>query len=206
MVSLHHSYHRKCIDFDDHQCYFLKMLASYSSHSYLIIGMDSSQNFPRAGSKFGIFWIGGCGEMERDIRCTVSEVSEPTASSSQNSLTGALVASSSQNSLTGTGVASSSQNSMTGGCGSCGSDPTTTGGETEGILGSDLTCGEAAGSAENSEAGKISLVCLREEDIPGASLNGWQPSQLHVVELKRWLKCRGATTAGKKADLVKRLE
>ena len=36
----------------------------------------------------------------------------------------------------------------------CGSDPTTTGGETEGILGSDL---EAAGSAENSEAGKISL-------------------------------------------------
>ena len=74
--------------------------------------------------------------MERDIRCTVSEVSEPTASSSQNSLTGALVASSSQNSLTGTGVASSSQNSMTGGCGSCGSDPTTTGGETEGILGS----------------------------------------------------------------------
>ena len=63
MVSLHHSYHRKCIDFDDHQCYFLKMLASYSSHSYLIIGMDSSQNFPRAGSKFGIFWIGGCGEM-----------------------------------------------------------------------------------------------------------------------------------------------
>ena len=65
--------------------------------------------------------------MERDIRCTVSEVSEPTASSSQNSLTGALVTSSSQNSLTGTGVASSSQNSMTGGCGSCGSDPTTTG-------------------------------------------------------------------------------
>ena len=114
MVSVHHSYHRKCIDFDDHQCYFLKMLASYSSHSYLIIGMDSSQNFPRAGSKFGIFWIGGCGEMERDILCTVSEVSEPTASSSQNSLTGALVASSSQNSLTGTGVASSSQNSMTG--------------------------------------------------------------------------------------------
>ena len=42
-----------------------------------------------------------------------SEVSEPTASSSQNSLTGALVASSSH-SLTGTGVASSSQNSMTG--------------------------------------------------------------------------------------------
>ena len=32
------------------------------------------------------------------------------------------------------------------------------------------------------------------------------PSQLHVVELKRWLKCRGATTAAKKQDLVKRLK
>ena len=53
---------------------------------------------------------------------------------------------------------------------------------------------------------KFHSVCLREEDIPGASLNGRQPSQLHVVELKCWLKCRGATTAGKKADLVKRLE
>ena len=78
--------------------------------------------------------------MERDIRCTVSEVSEPTASSSQNS-------------LTGTGVASSSQNSMTGGCGSCGSDPTTTGGETEGILGSDLTCGEAALKGKKAQRG-----------------------------------------------------
>ena len=28
---------------------------------------------------------------------------------------------------------------------------------------------------------------------------------IHVVELKRWLKCRGATTAGRKEDLVKRL-
>ena len=42
MVSLHHSYHRKCIDFDDHQCYFLKMLASYSSHSYLQFGNISA--------------------------------------------------------------------------------------------------------------------------------------------------------------------
>ena len=104
--------------------------------------MGSLQNFPCAGSKFGIFSIGGFGEMERGSQCMVSEL---TASSSQNSLTGGLVASSSQNSLTGTQVASSSQNSTAGGCGSCG----TTIEETEGILGSDLTCGEAGGTSQN---------------------------------------------------------
>ena len=45
-----------------------------------------------------------------------------------------------------------------------------------------------------------------EDDIPGASLNGRDPSELHVVELKRWLKCRGANQSGRKADLVKRLD
>ncbi len=47
-----------------------------------------------------------------------SDVDEPSASSSQNSLTGTLAASSSQNSLTGSLVAGSSQNPTTGGCGS----------------------------------------------------------------------------------------
>ena len=153
--------------------------------------------------KLGIFSIGVCGEMERGSHCTVSEL---TASSSQNWLTGGLVASSSQNSLTGTQVASSSQNSMVGGCGSCGSDLTTIE-ETGGIIGSDLTSGEAGGSTQNySEVDTTSLVSLREEYIPGASLNSRHPSQLHVVVLKRWLKCRDATTAGRKEDLVKRLE
>ena len=45
-----------------------------------------------------------------------------------------------------------------------------------------------------------------EDDIPGASLNGRDPSELHVVELKQWLKCRGANQSGRKADLVKRLD
>ena len=45
---------------------------------------------------------------------------------------------------------------------------------------------------------------LRKENIPGASLNGHKPSDLHVVELKHWLKCRGATTSGRKQGLVKR--
>ena len=46
-------------------------------------------------------------------------------------------------------------------------------------------------------------MILVESDIPGASLDGWDPSKLHVVELKRWLKCRGASLSGRKADLVK---
>ena len=118
--------------------------------------MGSLQNFPRASSKFDIFSIGGCGEMDRGSQCTVIEL---TTSSSQNLLTGGLVASSSQNSLTGTQVARSSrQNSTAGGCGSCGSDLTTIE-ETEGILVSDLTCGQAGGPSQNySEVDKLNNV------------------------------------------------
>ena len=66
--------------------------------------------------------------------------------------------------------------------------------------------GAAASSFQNSQTGSSTdQPILREEDIPGALLNGREPSQLHVVELKRWLKCRGATTSGRKQDLVKRL-
>ena len=54
--------------------------------------------------------------------------------------------------------------------------------------------------------GRSYLVTLTAEHDPGASLNIHDPRQLHVVELKKWLKCRGATTAGKKQDLVKRLK
>ena len=46
-------------------------------------------------------------------------------------------------------------------------------------------------------------MILGESDIPGALLDGRDPSELHVVELKRWLKCRGANLSGRKADLVK---
>ena len=70
----------------------------------------------------------------------------------------------------------------------------------------DLACGEVVSFSGNySEAGSNTIICLREEGVPGASLNGRDPSQFHVVELKRWLRCRGATTAGRKEDLVKRL-
>jgi len=33
---------------------------------------------------------------------------------------------------------------------------------------------------------------LTEDNIPGASLSGRNPSELHLQELKHWLKCRGA--------------
>lgn len=42
------------------------------------------------------------------------------------------------------------------------------------------------------------------EDVPGASLAGRNPQTLKVAELQRWLQCRGASTKGKKADLVLR--
>ena len=46
---------------------------------------------------------------------------------------------------------------------------------------------------------------LSEQDIPGASLNGKKPGQLNVVQLKRWLACRGAPMSEKKPQLIERL-
>ena len=57
---------------------------------------------------------------------------------------------------------------------------------------------------QNSQQGNRSSIQLSEKDIPGVSLCGRDPSELHVVELKHWLKCRGANTTGRKPDLVKR--
>ena len=48
------------------------------------------------------------------------------------------------------------------------------------------------------------ILMLTETDIPGASLNGKSPNQLTVVQLKRWLVCRGAPISGKKSDLIER--
>ena len=45
------------------------------------------------------------------------------------------------------------------------------------------TCELAASSSQNSLPGCSSLVCLREEDVPGVSLNERETSQLHIVEL-----------------------
>ena len=45
-------------------------------------------------------------------------------------------------------------------------------------------------------------MALEEKDIPGAC--GWDPSELKILQLKRWLACRGAPLKGKKSDLVAR--
>ena len=42
---------------------------------------------------------------------------------------------------------------------------------------------------------------LREEDIPGASLNGCEPSQLHVVELKHWVSAELLQQLGRSRTL-----
>jgi len=45
---------------------------------------------------------------------------------------------------------------------------------------------------------------LSENDIPGMSLDGKQPSELNLTQLKRWLAYRGAPTNGKKPSSVGR--
>ena len=43
--------------------------------------------------------------------------------------------------------------------------------------------------------------CLRENDIPEASLGNRDRSSLKIPELKGWLICRGASTKGRKPSL-----
>ena len=52
--------------------------------------------------------------------------------------------------------------------------------------------GATASSFQNSLTGSstIQSVSLSEKDIPGASLDGRKPSQLHSSG-EQWLKCRG---------------
>ena len=50
-----------------------------------------------------------------------------------------------------------------------------------------------------------SSVRLNEEDIAGAFLQGRNPKDLTVPELKRWLSCRkGVKLAGNKRSLAER--
>ena len=48
------------------------------------------------------------------------------------------------------------------------------------------------------------ILLLAECDVPGSSLDGKHPSELNVMQLKRWLVCRGAPTNGKKPELIER--
>ena len=55
-----------------------------------------------------------------------------------------------------------------------------------------------------TELFKGDLLLLTEGDVPGASLNGKNPGELNVVQLRRWLACRGAPITGKKPELIER--
>ena len=50
------------------------------------------------------------------------------------------------------------------------------------------------------------ILLLTENDIPDASLDSKDPSELNITQLKRWLACRGAPVNGKNPELIKRLE
>jgi len=55
---------------------------------------------------------------------------------------------------------------------------------------------------DSDMADEASVVCLWEEDVPGANLGGREVAALKVAELMCWLQCRRASVKGKKADLV----
>jgi hypothetical protein len=44
-------------------------------------------------------------------------------------------------------------------------------------------------------------VKLTENDVPGAK---FYRSELSVIELKKWLQCRGWSSTGKKPELINR--
>ena len=48
------------------------------------------------------------------------------------------------------------------------------------------------------------ILLLNESDIPGASLDGKDPSELSIVQLKQWVVCHGAPVNGKKPELIQR--
>ncbi|CAH3032751.1 unnamed protein product [Porites lobata] len=60
----------------------------------------------------------------------------------------------------------------------------------------------------SSSTASTDTVILTEDDIPGASLAGRNPSSLKNEELKFWLRCRGDSLKGlkTKAQLVKRVQ
>ena len=59
---------------------------------------------------------------------------------------------------------------------------------------------------QRSQQQNEASVILSEDDIPGASLAGRNPSSLKNEELRFWLRCRGDSLKGlkTKALLVKR--
>ena len=50
------------------------------------------------------------------------------------------------------------------------------------------------------------FAVLTENDVPGSALNGKQPHELNILQLKRWLACHGAPMTGNKPELIERYD
>ena len=57
---------------------------------------------------------------------------------------------------------------------------------------------------DNEDLVDDDILLLTGSNILGASLDGKDPSELSVVQLKRWLVCRGTPVTGKKSELIQR--
>ena len=47
-------------------------------------------------------------------------------------------------------------------------------------------------------------IVLTEDDLPGASFKNKDPQFFYNEQLKRWLKCRGASVGGSRVELLAR--
>lgn len=64
---------------------------------------------------------------------------------------------------------------------------------------------KAPKQGKNMEDLAFQPVVLTETDVPGAKLPR-PPGECNVLELQRWLECRGVKKTGKKSELVARVE
>ena len=67
-----------------------------------------------------------------------------------------------------------------------------------------MAANEACEDVNKSNNKRPVRTILTEDDVPGASLKGWKAEQLKNDELKRWLKCRGASVSGTRVQLLQR--
>lgn len=67
-----------------------------------------------------------------------------------------------------------------------------------------MAANEACEDVNKSNNKRPVRTILTEDDVPGASLKGRKAEQLKNDELKRWLKCRGASVSGTRVQLFQR--
>ena len=67
-----------------------------------------------------------------------------------------------------------------------------------------MAANEVCEADVNNSNNKRFRTILTEDDVPGAYLKGRKAEQLKNDELKRWLKCRGASVSGTRMQLLQR--